>query len=241
MEKTLETALRNEAISIDCEIRRLTRHREAIRTLLSEDMLTGIEPETADQKPVLVVKKKNKKPKQIIVKHPKPEASGLPKFSQVLKNIFVSKPDIPFTSKVLALIMTKEIEAGRCNPSKKDMTSAVSAYIWNFSQRGLVKKSGKGYIWAGGKIVFKKQDKIEVPDDLDVLDEAIIEIVKRTDGITQDAVIHDVRISSHYGEIAKNLNGSLASEIDKRLAHLNVKDIVLSKDNKLSINPKADV
>ncbi len=237
MEKTLETALRNKAIFIDCEIHRLNRHREAIRTLLSEDMLTSIEPETADQKPVLVVKKKKTEPK----KKAKVTDEGMIKCSQALLNIFRAKPDIYYTSKELVYLMTKEIEAGRCKPSKKDMTSAVSAYIWNFSQRGLVKKSGEGYIWAGEKIAKKKQDKIEIPDDLDILDEAIIEIVKRTEGITQDAVIHDVRISSHYGDIAKNLNGSLASEVDKRINRLNVKDLVFSEDGKLSINPKADL
>ena len=237
MEKTLVTELRNEHQRIGKQIKLLLNKDESNCNLLNQyEELEETIAETATVKKTVKAKSK-KQPKAKALE----SSSGLPKFSQVLKNIFESHPQLYYTSKELAAMMSEEIEAGRCNPSKKDMTSAVSAYIWNFSQRGLVKKSGKGYIWAGGKIVFKKQDKIEVPDDLDVLDEAIIEIVKRTDGITQDAVIHDVRISSHYGEIAKNLNGSLASEIDKRLAHLNVKDIVLSKDNKLSINPKADV
>ena len=237
MEKTLVTELRNEHLRIEKQIKLLMNKDESNCNLLNqyEELEETIAETATVKKTVKATPKKQLKAKSL------KSSSGLPKFSQVLKNIFVSKPDIAYTSRELAYLMTKEIEAGRCNPSKKDMTSAVSAYIWNFSQRGLVKKSGEGYIWAGEKIAKKKQDKIEIPDDLDILDEAIIEIVKRTEGIIQDAVIHDVRISSHYGDIAKNLNGSLASEIDKRINRLNVKDLVFSEDGKLSINPKADL
>lgn len=241
MEKTLETELRKEAIFIDCEIHRLNRQREAIRTLLLEDNIPGIESEPADQKPVLVVKKKKTEPKKKTKVSKITSKSGLMKFSQALKNVFVSKPDIPYTSKDLVKIMTKEIEAGRCNPSKKDMTSAVSAYIWNFSQRGLLKKSGDGFLWIGKERNNDKADKVEWVNDLDLLDEAIIEILKRSEEMSEDGIIHDVRICSSYGDIARNLNGSLASEVQKHLQRLTAVNLVINHNGNLSFNHKADL
>jgi hypothetical protein len=239
MEKTLVTELRNEAINLDLQMDVLRRKRESIANLL--DYYSDLE-ETIQE--TVTVKKKDKATTK---KQPKAKASknrsksGLMKFSQALKNVFVSKPDIPYTSKDLVKIMNKEIEAGRCNPSKKDMTSAVSAYIWNFSQRGLLKKSGDGYLWIGKERNNDKTDKVEWVNDLDLLDEAIIEILKRSEEMSEDGIIHDVRICSSYGDIARNLNGSLASEVQKHLQRLTAVNLVINHNGNLSFNHKADL
>lgn len=239
MEKTLVTELRNEHQRIEKQIKLLLNKDESICNLLSqyEDLEETIAETATVKKKVKATTKKQPKVKASKIT----SKSGLMKFSQALKNVFVSKPDIPYTSKDLVKIMTKEIEAGRCNPSNKDMSSAVSAYIWNFSQRGLIKKSGEGYIWAGGKSVSKKQEKLEVPNDLDLLDEAIIEILKRSEEMSEDGIVHDVRICSSYGDIARNLNGSLASEVQKHLQRLTAVNLVINHNGNLSFNHKAEL
>lgn len=239
MEKTLVTELRNEAINLDLQMDVLRKKRESIANLLDyySDLEETIqETVTVKKKDKATTKKQSKaKVSKIISK------SGLMKFSQALKNVFVSKPDIPYTTKDLVKIMTKEIEAGRCNPSKKDMTSAVCAYIWNFSQRGLLKKSGDGYLWIGKERNNDKADKVEWVNDLDLLDEAIIEILKRSEEMSEDGIVHDVRICSSYGDIARNLNGSLASEVQKHLQRLTAVNLVINHNGNLSFNHKADL
>lgn len=239
MEKTLVTELRNEHQRIEKQIKLLLNKDESICNLLNqyEDLEETIAETATVKKTVKSTRKKQTKAKasKIISK------SGLMKFSQALKNVFVSKPDIPYTSKDLVKIMTKEIEAGRCNPSKKDMTSAVSAYIWNFSQRGLLKKSGDGYLWIGKDKANNKTDKVEWVNDLDLLDEAIIEILKRSEEMSEDGIVHDVRICSSYGDIARNLNGSLASEVQKHLQRLTAVNLVINHNGNLSFNHKAEL
>lgn len=230
MEKTIQQVLKEELASLEAQIFYLTEKKEVIIMTLSYYKDEVKLQEDTKSKQVSKAKITNKQ------KSNKNSSSGQSKFSHVLLNIFSAKPEIPYTSEELVLLMNKEIDAGRCKPSKKDMSSAVSAYIWNFKKRGIVIKQGDGYKYSG-KVV---KTNVIIPK-IDEFDEAILEIIKGTKEINPHALMHDLRLSHNYLEISKNLNGSLSECLQKRLDDLTNNNIITNHNNHYSINPKSNL
>lgn len=188
-------------------------------------------------------KKKHYTPK------PKVTSEGKQKFAHYLLDIFKSEPDKIFHSAQLCNLMNDGIQSGKVLPSKKDMSSAVGAYLWNFTQRGLLIKTEKsdsdkssGYQLSGkaGKIKKHKKssDNISCLDSLDMFDETIINAVVKTDSINLESICHNIRLSQNFLEISKDISGSLLSCVEERISKLCQDNIIIASGDNYSVNPK---
>jgi hypothetical protein len=229
MEKSIVQELVKEVKSIDQIIEDLITKKDSINNVLRCYDSLKEELPVAKSAPV-----KTKKVKSFT--KPVNKTSGTKvKFAHVLKDVLSNSQNIIHYSKDLVEIMNNKIAAGECPSSKKDMASAISAYLYNFEQRGLVKKSGDGYKYTGPKQAANDSAPIEY----DTLDEAIIEILEKTKDHSFQSIVHDIRVSEQYYEIQKNLSSNLSDSVDDHIRKLKAKNIIIESNGLLNLNPKA--
>lgn len=253
MSQEIITILELELKSIDTEIKRLVEQSEALNEVINVYEKYIPKKEVLNKKesiPKKVLKKSAPEKKKYYTPKPKITPEGKQKFAHYLLEIFQSEPDKIFHSAQLCDLMNDGIQSGKVvMPSKKDMSSAVGAYLWNFTQRGLLIKTEKsdtdrssGYQLSGSAGKIKKHKKssenISGLDSLDMFDETIINAVVKGVSINLESICHNIRLSQNFLEISKDISGSLLSCVEERISNLCRKNIIITAGDYYSVNPK---
>lgn len=231
MENNTTEILKSELLKYEQEIKKLEEACEHLRKVIS--LMNG-EGDTEPAAKAIVKAVEERERKRIIASKPakavsKKPSSGKIKFSKFILDILRADPDRVFYNKDFVKIADEEIKAGNIDKTEKDTSSRVGAYLYNFVQRGKVKKvDTEDSNYSGYQLITteKKRDLTE----LDQLQEAVLEIVRRSKDINLDTISMSLRMSPEFLEISKNLNGTLKSSISEVLKHFKHNKIVTTND-----------
>lgn len=241
MSKQIIEMLSQEIKTIDLEMEKLNKQKEACQNTI--DAFTG---DVGEIKIVVYEEKKpTKKHKPVYVPKTKISAEGKQKFGHYLLNIFKNNSTVVFPSAKLCQLMKEGIESDKCADTKKaDLSAAVGSFLWNYVNRGILKKIEKsegersaGYQYNGSdKQTASPKDKVP---ELEEIDEAIIELVKKSKNISAQTICSGIRMSPDYLDISKNLNGSLQETVESSLKDLLYYNILIKTGNEYSYNSKS--
>lgn len=243
MNKESINLLGEEIKYISLEIDKLNKRKEACQNTINA--FTGDVGEIKIA--VYEEKKPTKKHKPVYVPKPKISGEGEQKFGHYLLNIFKNNSTIVFPSAKLCQLMKEGIESGKCADTKKaDLSAAVGSFLWNYVSRGILKKIEKsegersaGYQYNGSdKQTASPKDKVP---ELEEIDEAIIELVKKSKNISAQTICSGIRMSPDYLDISKNLNGSLMESVEASLHDLVYYNVLLKSGNEYSHNSKSSI
>lgn len=246
MENNTTEILKSELLKYEQEIKKLEEASEHLRKVIS--LMNGdADPATIAIDKIVAERERKRiiasKPAKAVLKKP---SSGKIKFSKFILDILRADPDRVFYNKDFVKIADEEIKAGNIDKAEKDTSSRVGAYLYNFVQRGKIKKVDTEDSSYSGYQLISTEKKKDIPE-LDQLQEAVLDIVKKSKDISLDTIANNIRMSSEFLEISKNLNGSLNTSILKVLKDLKQYNIVTVNDairdgdiEYYSYNPKSN-
>ena len=246
--------LTEEVSRIDREIEKLSRQKTACLDnlaaygidksgtpviLLSDDKKLKPSPKKEVSKKTPAVKSEKVKNKYYkYVPKERNQPAGTSRFTDYLLKIFSSKPDRKFTSPEIAELMKKAISDNKIFPiPSKDVSSNTTAYIWYHVQQGKLSKQehdgGKPLYQYSGNAPVKKSKKNH-PETKPINDsvseaglkETIMNLIRDHKKINLPNLINKIRLSADYGEISKNLTGTLAGCTEEILRDLVAREIL---------------
>lgn len=269
MHKTLIDDLQKEADSLELQITDLTKKKDALLNVISEfggipgfgSRAPGIEEYPDNEVKVKIKEVKSSGKKETAKAKDLPAGKkGTMKFAAYLINYFESHQGNSYTSKEITNVMEKAISGGKIFPiPTKDLVSNVSAYLWYYAVKDgrLSKQEDNGvfvyqYQEKPAKVKKEKPAKKQTPkeikekssdqtdqSDRSDLEEVILDVIREEKRITLPALVNKIRLSEDFGQISKNLNGTLSGSVEKILKSLtDVKVLEWNSDNEYCINPK---
>lgn len=195
-----------------------------IRIKVLEGVIKDVEEIFPNEVPVITEEYAVRVPAKNNIKKTKPIAQkpGSMKFGTYVLNIFANKPGKAYTSKEICSLARAAIEQGKVESGTKDLASQVSGSLYAHFKAGKLEK------WEdedGVKYQYRPVNKFnsEEPNKSDGSYEIIIEKIKDIithDDLTQEEISKKILYSAEYGDISKNLNGSLKNAVSASLDYL---------------------
>lgn len=215
------TALKEEIIEIDKKISDLLNDKTDIQCLVSK-YENPIAPLIGFDAPVKKARIQPVKEKKV-----KPEGKKLG-MSKLIIKIMSAHPEKEYLTKDLEPAIQKAIDNDQIEkPSDKILKDGIGKRLYALEKSGKVtkKSTDKGMVfnYNGPREPVKRAERsaqITEPENMSALDEAIVDYLSNHDPVTEHDLTSKIRLSAEFGDISRELNGTLAGAVEKSVKNL---------------------
>jgi len=214
------TALKEEINEIEKKISDLLNDKTDIQNLILKYenpivQLIGFDAPVKKEKAHPVKEKKV---------NPKAEGRKLGMSKLILK-IMAAHPDKEYLTKDLEPAIQKAIDNGQLDPpNDKVLKDGICKRLYALEKGGKVRKNSteKGMVFKfnGPKEPVKAATRSAEMESMSVLDDAIVEYLSNHDPVSEYDLTNKIRLSAEFGDISRELNGTLASAVEKSVENL---------------------
>lgn len=164
--------------------------------------------------------------RQVKVKKVKPNTEGKKLgMSKLILKIMSAHPDKEYLAKDLEPAIQKAIDNDQIDPpSDKVLRDGIGKRLYALEKGGKVSKNSteKGMVFQfnGPREPEKKVTRPVEIETMSKLDDAIVEYLSSHDPVSEYDLTNKIRLSAEFGDISRELNGTLASAVEKSVENL---------------------